>query len=371
MSTSTRWTVQEPGGSELEALQTTGGLLDPSEAEAEGAFRSAQARLTAELGSSVAVTDGQYRHSAGTGRLRAVRAPGDRREPAYGRPGSRRRTGGSRRPAVRAAVGLGLAASVAGGLLFAPTATLTMPWDDDGGTVPPGSASASEILQAAATRTVAAADDSWDEIRGDQFVYYRTTGTNRYEVVGEGTTKISEDYAGWFSVDGTQDGRATATYSVGDPLDTTLFTCADGGRERALTDGGDCSSEPELDLDAPTDADAMYDYLLRDGDGDGSARSMFISAGNVLRSLTPEAQAAVFGALSRVDGLIVTPGVKDAAGRPGIAVGVDMEGDYRQDLIFDPETKDLLGGASAYADGMADGYAIVERTIVDEVGQKP
>ena len=71
-----------------------------------------------------------------------------------------------------------------------------------------------------------------------------------------------------------------------------------------------------------------------------------------------------------MDGLIVTPGVTDAAGRPGIAVGVDM-GDYRQDLIFDPGSKDLLGGASVFPDGMADGYAIVERTLVDKVNQKP
>lgn len=164
MSTSTKWTGQEPGGTDLDALQMTGALLDPTEAEVEAAFRSGQARLTAELGSPVAATDGQHEHSAGSGLLRAVRGPGGRRGSADGRrPGGRRRT---HRPAVRAALGLGLAASVAGGLLFAPTATLSMPWDDDGGAaaVPPGSASAAQILQAAATRTVAAADDSWDEV---------------------------------------------------------------------------------------------------------------------------------------------------------------------------------------------------------------
>lgn len=380
MSTSTRWTGHEPGGTELDALHTTGALLDPSEAEQEAALRSAQARLTAELGSPGAAADGQHAHSAGSGLLRAVRRPGARRGSADGRrPGGRRRTGGARRPAVRAAVGLGLAATVAGGLLFAPTATLSMPWEDDGGpaAVPPGSASAAEILQAAATRTVAAADDSWDEVRGDQFVYYRTTGTNRYQVMGgeegEGVTKISEDYTGWFSVDGTQDGRATATYSVGDPLDTPLYTCEDGGLERALADGGgDCSSEPALKLDAPTDADAMYDYLrdLPQMEDEGPAASMVINAGELLRSLTPRAQAAVFVALSRVDGLIVTPGVTDAIGRPGIAVGVELQY-YRQDLIFDPETKDLLGVANSYPDGMTDAHAIVERTIVDEVGQEP
>jgi hypothetical protein len=376
MSTSTTWTGQEPGGTDLEALQMTGSLLDPSGDEQEAAFRSAQARLTAELTSPVTATDGQHAHSAGSGLLRAVRGPGGRRGSADGRrPGGRRRTGGTRRPAVRAAVGLGLAATVAGGLLFAPTATLSMPWEDDGGAVPPGAASAAEILQAAATRTVAAADDSWDEVRGDQFIYYRSTGTNRYEVVGkeDGVTKISENYTGWFSVDGTQDGRATATYSVGDPLDTPLYTCEDGGLEQALADGsGDCSSEPALKLDAPTDADAMYDYL-RDQppvEGEGPAASMFIRAYDLLHYLTPRSQAAVFEALSRVDGLIVTPGVTDAIGRPGIAVGVELQY-YRQDLVFDPETKDLLGVANAYPDGMTDAQAIVERTIVDEVNQKP
>ncbi|MFD6138816.1 CU044_5270 family protein [Promicromonospora sp. NPDC060271] len=380
MSTSTTRTGQEPGGTDLDALHLTGTLLDPSEAERETTLRAARARLTAELVSPAAVADGQHEHTAGGSLLRAVRGPGSRRGSADGRrPGGRRPAGGTRRPAVRAAVGLGLAATVAGGLLFAPTATLSMPWENDGGgaTVPPAAASAAEILQAAATRTAAAADDSWDEVRGDQFVYYRSTGTNRYQVMGgdenEGVTKISEDYTGWFSVDGTKDGRATATYSVGDPLDTPLYTCENGGLERALADGGgDCSSEPALKLDAPTDPDAMYEYL-RDQppvEDEGPAASMFIRADELLRSLTPRSQAAVFEALSRVDGLIVTPGVTDAIGRPGIAVGVELRY-YRQDLIFDPETKDLLGVANSYPDGMTDAQAIVERTIVDEVGQKP
>jgi hypothetical protein len=375
MSTSTKWAGQESGGTELDALHLTGVLLDPSEAELDASFGTGQARLTAEIGSSADTQEGQHRHSPGTGRLRAVRAAGDRRGPADGRRPGGRRIGGSRQPAVRAAVGLGLAASVAGGLLFAPTSTLTMPWDDDGGAVPPGSASAAEILRAAATRTVAVADDSWDDARGDQFVYYRTTGTHRDEVVGDNPTTTLEEseYASWNSVDGTQDGWITSSGTVGDPLDTRSYTCAGDGPERAAAAGTDCDSTPGLILDAPTDADAMYDYLQNhpSGAGDGSARSMFTNATDLLDALTPASQAAVFEALSRVDGLIVTPGVADAMGRPGIAVGVDMEGDYRQDLIFDPETKDLLGGASAYSDGMVTGYAIVKRAIVDGTGQTP
>jgi hypothetical protein len=379
MSTSTKWTGQEPGGTDLDALHMAGALLDPPEAEVEFAFRSGQARLTSELGSVVAAADGQHEHSAGSGLLRAVRGPGGRRGSADGRrPGGRRRTGGTRRPAVRTAVGLGLAATVAGGLLFAPTATLSMPWDDDGGdaaAVPPGSASAAEILQAAATRTVAAADDSWEHIRPDQFVYTHSTGTTRDEIVGEKPQISLEEAESWIwtSVDGTQDGLSAGTLGEEPYREYPLYTCAGGGRERALTDGGgDCDSTPGLDLDAPTDADAMYDYLQHHpwSEGDSSATSMFTHANDLLGYLTPRSQAAVFGALSRVDGLIVTPGVTDAAGRPGIAVGVDMGG-YRQDLIFDPETKDLLGGASFYPDGMVDGHAIVERTLVDEVNQKP
>jgi hypothetical protein len=376
MSTSTRWTGHEPGGTELDALHTTGALLDPSEAEQEAAFRSAQARLTAELGSPGTAADGQHAHSAGSGLLRAVRGPGGRRGSADARrPGGRRRTGGARRPAVRAAVGLGLAATVAGGLLFAPTATLSMPWEDDGGpaAVPPGSASAAEILQAAATRTVAAADDSWENVRPDQFVYMHSTGTTRYEIVGENPQISLEEAQSWIwtSVDGNQDGLSAGTFAEEPYQEIPLYTCAGDGLERARANGGgDCLGSPGLDLDAPTDADAMYDYLLRESHSDGSARTMFISAEDELYKLTPDAQAAVFEALSRVDGLIVTPGVTDAAGRPGIAVGVDMGG-YRQDLIFDPETKDLLGSASAYPDGMVDGSAIIERTVVDAVHQKP
>lgn len=359
MRTSTERTGQEPGGVEMDALRATGVLLDPSPAETEAAFAAGRMWWSEEVGHPAAEEQPARPVGPGggrSGRLRAVRGWGDRGP------------GGARRPGLRVAVGLGVAASVVGGAFFAPTATLSLPWDDDAAVAPPGSASAAEVLQSAAVQAVAAADGSWDQVRGDQFVYWSTTGTSRYEVIGGSITEESEDYRGWFSVDGTRDGRATATYSTGDPLDERLFTCADGGVERARAAGTDCSSEPAVDLDAPTDADGMYDYL-RDG-GDGSARLMFIRANDLLRTLTPEARAAVFGALSRVDGLTVTPGVVDAAGRPGIAVGAEIDG-YRQDLIFDPETRDLLGGASVYPDGMADGYAVTGWTVVDEVGQTP
>ncbi|MFI2361977.1 CU044_5270 family protein [Promicromonospora sp. NPDC019610] len=381
MTTSTRTAGQEPGAADVEALHALGVLLDPSDAGTDAAFRSAGARLAAEIGSAAGATrealDGRLRHAPGTGRLRAMEAPGDHVRPGRRRrPGSGRQGGGARRPAVRAAVGLGVAATVAGGLLLAPTVTLTMPWEDDGGAVavPPASASAAEILQAAATRTVVAADDAWDHVRPDQFVYEHTTGTTRYEIVSE-NPKISletEESELWTSVDGTQDGLSAGRFADEPYEEYQLFTCAGDGLERARAAGGDCSSEPGLDLDAPTDADAMYDYL-RDQppvEGEGSAASMFIRANDLLGSLTPGSQAAVFEALSRVEGLIVTPGVTDAIGRPGIAVGVELEY-YRQDLIFDPETKDLLGVANSYPDGMADAYAIVERTIVDEVGATP
>ncbi|MFD6448579.1 CU044_5270 family protein [Promicromonospora sp. NPDC060204] len=356
MTTSTRTTGQEPGAPEVEALHTVGALLDPSDAGTDAAFRSGRARLAAEIGSTgPAVEAPPVRRGLGRG-------------PATGRPGGPPRATGPRRRGLRLVAGLGVAATVAGGLLLAPTATLTMPWDEGGAPVPPGSASAAEILRAAATRTVTAADDSWDQVRDDQFVYWSTTGTSRYEVTGEAVTRSSEDYTGWYSVDGTQDGRATATYSAGEPLDERLFTCADGGDERARAAGTDCTSVPGVDRDAPTDVDAMYDYLR--GDGDGSARSMFVNANDLLRTLTPDARAAVFGALSRVDGLVVTSGVTDAIGRPGIAVGVETA-DYRQDLIFDPETHDLLGSANAYPDGMTDGQAITGWSLVDKVGQTP
>ncbi|WP_020015915.1 CU044_5270 family protein [Promicromonospora sukumoe] len=353
MRTSTEWTGQEPAGVELDALRATGALLDPSAAEAEAAFAAGRVRWAEEL-----------QHAAAEERPSpSADQPDGTWPPARPRAVRGRR---GRRPGLRVAVGLGVAASVVGGAFFAPTATLTLPWDDDAAVAPPGSASAAEVLRSAAARVVTGADGSWDQVRGDQFVYYSSTGSSRYEVIGGSTTEEPAEYRGWFSVDGTRDGRATATNATGDPLDERLFTCADGGIERARAAGTDCSSEPGIDLDAPTDVDGMYDYL-RDG-GDGSARLMFIRANDLLLTLTPEARAAVFGALSRVDGLTVTPGVVDAAGRPGIAVGAEIDG-YRQDLIFDPETRDLLGGASVYPDGMADGYAVTGWTVVDEVGQ--
>ncbi|MFG1870280.1 CU044_5270 family protein [Micromonospora arborensis] len=90
----------------------------------------------------------------------------------------------------------------------------------------------------------------------------------------------------------------------------------------------------------------------------------------------PQSLGALFQAMARVPGATVLPGkVRDAAGRPGVALRTPGEIGGHTDLIFDRETYAYLGRRSLLVrDGKESLHAadaIMRMAIVDRLGQLP
>lgn len=88
-------------------------------------------------------------------------------------------------------------------------------------------------------------------------------------------------------------------------------------------------------------------------------------------------RSALYLALTRVDGLTMTPGVADLDGRTGTALGID-DPISRVEIIVDPGTGTFIGERETLrvdADGLPAGtvtsYTSVTTAVVDEAGQLP
>lgn len=86
----------------------------------------------------------------------------------------------------------------------------------------------------------------------------------------------------------------------------------------------------------------------------------------------------MFTAASRLPGITLVESTVDAAGRPGVAVGL-VSDSMRVDLIFDPDTYAYLGSryvADSPSAGLPAGTVVFESAllavgVVDEIGQLP
>ncbi|MDX3671619.1 CU044_5270 family protein [Streptomyces europaeiscabiei] len=149
----------------------------------------------------------------------------------------------------------------------------------------------------------------------------------------------------------------------------------------------------------PVETEGMYRYLYgltsadeRPSGGEAADRDAFEKAVALLTGqlLPPGAEAALYRALARVPGLTVYEGAVDAAGRTGVAVGIEgaYPGDFaqsrsRHELLFDDRTLRFLGMNSINLDAPDDrcesldagdlvsSVAILERGVVDRTGQRP
>lgn len=216
--------------------------------------------------------------------------------------------------------------------------------------VAPPKASAAEILQQAADAARTLPDTP---PRPDQFVYTRTHNS-------DGSTREA-----WLSADGTHDGLIKQQGE-----DIPLPGCRDG---QAMVIKGDqaipgafepCAAQPAYQPDLPTDAAGMREYLLGLPGGDDKVNSLgknihFVVAENYV---SPASLAALFEAVSGLDGLTVVPDAKDGAGRPGVGVSWTHEG-FTVTMVFDRTSHAFLG--------MSGWEAIVQQAIVDVAGQRP
>ncbi|MFG3440024.1 CU044_5270 family protein [Nonomuraea sp. NPDC047897] len=108
----------------------------------------------------------------------------------------------------------------------------------------------------------------------------------------------------------------------------------------------------------PTDPAAMRDHLYQGSSGaspkaEADVRA-FQDAVEILREgyLPKEQRAALYEAIKSIDGVVETPGVADSAGRRGVALGRTWaRTGVHEEIIFDPETRMMLGERTTVADG--------------------
>lgn len=132
----------------------------------------------------------------------------------------------------------------------------------------------------------------------------------------------------------------------------------------------------------PTDPDRMFDWLNSVSEGsDSKDEANFVLVGDLAReSLMPPAQAAaLYRAAGKISGVFVIDDAVDAAGRHGVAVARVDDGE-RVELIFDKKTMKFLGEREVAVEDLQSGFekgdvmgrtAILERTLVDERGERP
>ncbi|MFC4059427.1 CU044_5270 family protein [Planomonospora corallina] len=224
--------------------------------------------------------------------------------------------------------------------------------------------SASEVLgrAARAARTdLAPRDDQF--IRVESETMYGAFGDMDAASSGRGETRhlYRTRRVIWKSVDGTREGSLRIEHlepkaypgwpipqdayeAVGTVDVHRLPVCEIPGHERT-----DYATLKKL----PTDAAGMRAHLYT-GNRGGNSRDegAWGEVGDMLReTYMPAAQrAALFEAAATIPGVEIVGDAQDAAGRTGIAVGRVGPDGVRQDLVFHPETYELLGERGVVVD---------------------
>ncbi|WP_207208447.1 CU044_5270 family protein [Nocardioides glacieisoli] len=133
----------------------------------------------------------------------------------------------------------------------------------------------------------------------------------------------------------------------------------------------------------PTDPDALLNVLDREAvpvEGQEQEQATFDLIGSLVSEqlMPPETAAALFRAVTRINGIQVERGVTDALGRPGIGISrSDARFRTRTTWIFDSSTYELRGTRwfFTHADGTPDtlfgATAVLDTAVVDTAGQAP
>ncbi len=253
---------------------------------------------------------------------------------------------------------------------------VALPSSDPGTPARPPSRSAVALLEDIAL--AAEHEKSYGTVRDDQFVYVESQVS--YTHSGEGaTTQVDPPHRQevWMSVDGLHTGMVreagVGAHSV--PPDVKPGKV-----------GWEVSSFYDHVKTLPTDADAMYAYLARTAPkygGQEKNQAMFVLVGDLLRdAIVPPKQSAalLFRAVARIPGVATVEGVKDATGRPGVAIArTDPDNPLRDEWIFDAKTYAFLGerevatkdNAGVKKGTVTANTAVLRRAVVDRAGERP
>ncbi|MHC5905074.1 CU044_5270 family protein [Streptomyces sp. S6] len=243
------------------------------------------------------------------------------------------------------------------------------------GPAAPTSGEAVQLLNRIAT---VAAGKPISTVRDDQYVYIKSletyvTTSDDDPVGAHSTPEKPHMREVWLSVDGSRPGLL---------------------RGNGLLPG----TNPTLDPDPnpklnsptyryleslPTDPDLLLKKIYEETKGHGPSpdEEAFVTIGDALgeQMAPPKVSAALYQAAARIPGVTVVKDAVDAVGRHGVAVAFLGAGNIRTEWIFDKKTLVMLGERSVTiknvpgdkAGEMDGATAILERAIVDEVGQAP
>jgi len=137
-----------------------------------------------------------------------------------------------------------------------------------------------------------------------------------------------------------------------------------------------------------TDPDELYDQIRSKAEGYGPSTDaeMLVLVGDMLRETVapPELRAALFRVAARIPGVELVGEVTDPAGRRGTAVARTSDDAgflERNELVFDPETSELLAERQVLLKrvewidaepGTVIGYAVyVKSGVVDSTSERP
>ncbi len=278
----------------------------------------------------------------------------------------------ARRPWLRPALVAGAVAAVT-----AVTLTLAVPSGSDGAG-PPVAVPSANVPQTAAAllEDIALAAEHADvpsDIRDDQFVYIKSkVAWTSQDADGPAKLDPVHPREVWLSVDGKEQGMVHEPFSRSEHvlLEKETPGVARNTNYRHLQT-------------LPTDPDKMYEWLVK-ASGDGSSskdEANFVLVGDLAREslMPPEQAAALYRAAAKISGVFVIDDAVDAAGRHGVAVARVDDGE-RRELIFDKKTKEFLGERQVAVEDLPWGFkkgdvtartAVLERTVVDERGERP
>ncbi|MBA0052036.1 hypothetical protein E0L36_14350 [Streptomyces sp. AJS327] len=252
----------------------------------------------------------------------------------------------------------------------AAVVTLTVVLPQDGASAPPGaSEEAVALLEDAALAAEGKREP--DGVRDEQFVYVRSrVGYLQGRPDGPPRLEPVHQREAWLSVDGSRWGLLRERNDTG-----TM-------RLEPDTPGVEGNTNYRHLQTLPTDPARMLRWLHRVAEGgESDEQNAFVLVGDLAREslLPPDTAAALFRAAARISGVTVVSDAVDAAGRRGVAVARENDGE-RVELIFHPKTKTFLGERSVATEDLSHGpregavtgrSAVLERAVVDRPGQRP
>jgi hypothetical protein len=266
----------------------------------------------------------------------------------------------------------------AGGLAtaMAVAAVLVVTSNVDRGQVTPAPATAAEALRQAAG---AAEHRAAPVPRDDQFYYVKSLASNLsvsvYSPTHVVTALVTKRREIWLSIG--RRGRLTESlvgthffthHRAQDRREAESVTRTGMSPERIYYLGGFKLSRRGL-MSFPTDPHTIYRRLLANTHGAGHSPNgeVFTEIGDALRESPAPARlrAGLYRALALVPHVQFVGQVKDRAGRTGTAVAFTEVG-LRHELIFDPQTSEMLAEREVIVDARKAQLRLPAGTVIED-----